>query len=148
MEGEVIHFEIPENKKVGSEMVVRTRQWGYGGNDVAGAYYQDTNFRVTAKNETTETGKGPMVVLYGPRDRHAAVGVYYYMWALGRMFSKELDKVTRVEKSKDGLIVVSARGKNAVWQNNGRWELEIEPNAAWMVARERLLRTTLRGWQT
>ena len=56
---------------------------------------------------------------------------------LGRMFSKELDKVTRVEKSKDGLIVVSARGKNAVWQNNGRWELEIEPNAAWMVRKVR-----------
>ena len=42
---EVIHFEIPENKKVGSEMVVRTRAWGYGGNDASGSYYQDTNFR-------------------------------------------------------------------------------------------------------
>ena len=83
-----------------------------------------------------------MVVLYGPRDRQATVGVYYYMWALGRMFSKELDKVTRVEKSKDGLIVVSARGRNPLYehdvnQGNGRWELEIEPAAAWMVRKAR-----------
>ena len=118
---------------VGSETVVRTRDWGYGGDDASGEYYQDTNFRATAKDEITETGKGPMVVLYRPRDRQATVGVYYYVWALGRMFSKELDKVTQVEKSKDGLLVVSARGRNAVWQNNGRWELEIEPDAAWMV---------------
>jgi hypothetical protein len=118
-------------------MVVRTRVWGYGGNDASGEYYQDTNFRVTAKNKTTETGKGPTVVLYGPRARQATVGVYYYMWALGRMFSKELDKVTRVEKSKDGLLVASALGKNAVWQNKGRWELEIEPEAAWMVRKAR-----------
>ena len=140
--GEVIHFEIPENQKAGSEMVVRTRDWGYGGNDASGLYFQDTNFRVTAKNETTETGKGPMVVLYGPRARHATIGVYDYMWALGRMFSKELDKVTRVERSKDGLIVVSARGRNPVYehdvnQGNGRWELDIEPAAAWMVRKAR-----------
>ena len=99
-------------------------------------YYEDTNFRATAKDGIIESGKGPIVVLYGPRDRQATVGVYYYMWALGRMFSKALDKVTRVEKSKDGLLVVSALGRNAS-QNNGRWELEIEPAAAWMVRKAR-----------
>lgn len=121
---------------VGSETVVRTRVWGYGGAGASGAYYEDTNFRATAKDGIVESGKGPLVLLYGPRDTEATVGVYYYMWGLGRMFSKALDKVTRVEKSKDGLLVVSALGRNA-YQDNGRWELEIEPAAAWMVRKAR-----------
>jgi hypothetical protein len=117
---EVIHPKRQKYTQVGSETAIRTRDWGYGGNDASGEYYQDTHFHVTPKDEVTEKGKGPMVVLYGPRHRQGAVGVRLYMWALGRMFSKELDKVTRVEKSKGGLLVVSARGRNAVWQNNGR----------------------------
>ena len=126
--GEVTDPEKQEYKLVGS-VTWRADQedWGHGGErSLSGEYYQDTNFDVTPKNEATEKGKGNMVVLYRPTDTHVTAK-YYYVWAMGRMFPNELDKVNRVEKSKEGLLVVSARGKNAVWQNNGRWNSRSSP---------------------
>ena len=66
---------------------------------------------------------------------------YIFLYRLGRFFSKDLVTVTRVEKSKDGLLVVSALGTDcqikAAPFSSGRWELEIEPTAAWIVRKAR-----------
>jgi hypothetical protein len=112
---------------------VRTNTWEYWGQDLSGRYFEDTLFDITPKDEATARYRMPTVVLYPPRDSRAAGPKCTWLWALGRFFSKELHEVTRVERSKDGLLVVSARGGNAVWRLNGRWELEIDPAAAWLV---------------
>lgn len=115
---------------------IRTRRWGYWGHDLSGHYYEDTLFEVTPKDEATVRAKGLKVCVHGPRDIGPTPSKYGFLWAFGRTFSKQLDKVTRVEQSKDGLLVVSALGRGH-GHTNGRWELDIDPDAAWMVRKAR-----------
>ena len=63
------------------------------------------------------------------------------LWSLGRFFSKNIDEVTLVKPSTNGRLTVSALGsKGKGW--TGRWELEIEPAAAWMVREARFYHET------
>lgn len=142
---EVIDYEKPKYQRPkrqlpdGDEtlrMSVRIREWGYWGFDLSGHHYEDTVIAVTAAGEVTETAKMHNSMLFGPRDEGPNAPKRVALWSLGRFFSNHVDKVTQVEESEDGRLVVSALGKKSEGQN-GRWELEIEPAAAWMVRKAR-----------
>jgi hypothetical protein len=142
----VIDYEKPKFQQAAAEgpenemfVNVRTKQWGYWGRDLRGNSYEDTGVVVNSAGEVSERGIIYSSTWYGPRDDGPVPPVRSVVWSLGRFFSPQLDKVTRVEKSADGRLVVSALGK----QNEkikGRWELEIEPAAAWMVRKARFYR--------
>lgn len=120
---------------------IRTKIWGYWGPDFSGDYFEDTNFDVSPNGKETEKGMQPIAVLYRPNDNRDNLSKYVFPYALGRLFSKDLKKITRVEKSKHGLLVVSALGSDArltqVPFSTGRWELEIDPAADWIVCKAR-----------
>jgi hypothetical protein len=122
------------NKPVG--FCVRTRKWGYWGNDLSGNHYEDTILRLTPGGEVSETGKMHNSSVFGPRDDGPLGPRWTFFWSLGRFFSKQIDRITSVEETMDGRIVVVASGKKGKSQN-GRWELEIEPAAGWMVRKAR-----------
>jgi hypothetical protein len=115
---------------------IRTRQWGYWGKDLSGNHYEDTVIAVAPTGEVTEKGKAYGSSVFGPNDVGPNAPKNIFLWSLGRFFSKHLNKVTQVKKSSDGRLSVSALGAQSEGYN-GRWELEIEPDAAWMVRRAR-----------
>ncbi len=115
---------------------IRTRQWGYWGDTLSGNHYGDTVIKVSSANEIVEIGEMHNSSLFGPNDAGPNVPKRTVLWSLGRLFSKRIDEITQVEKSDDGLITVSALGRKGEGQP-GRWELEIEPAAAWIVRKAR-----------
>lgn len=142
---EVISYQKPEYQPSARRdsdadetlrIAVRTRQWGYWGHDLSGNHYEDTVIAVTPAGQVTETGKMHNSSLFGPRDEGPLAPRRAFLWSLGRFFSKHLDQVTRVEESADGRLTVSALGRKGERQP-GRWELEIDPAAAWMVRKAR-----------
>lgn len=153
---EVIDYETPKYQRPGSprskqpeqlgrqgqdadetlRIAVRTRQWGYWGHDLSGNHYEDTVIAVTPAGEVTEAEKMYNSSLFGPRDNGPVAPRNAFFWSLGRFFSRHLDEVTRVETSEDGRLAISALGRKSDYQE-GRWELEIEPAAAWMVRKAR-----------
>jgi len=115
---------------------VRTKQWGYWGRVLSGNHYEDTVVRVTAEGEVSEIGKMHNSSLFGPRDDGPAAPRRVALWSMGRFFSSQILSVTNVEENDNGLLSVSATGVKSKGQN-GRWEFEIEPDAAWIVRRAR-----------
>jgi hypothetical protein len=115
---------------------IRTRQWGYWGNDLSGNHYEDTVLTLAPGGKVTETGKMHNSSVFGPRDDGPLGPKWTFFWSLGRFFSKQIDRITSVEETSAGRILVVASGKKGKNQN-GRWELEIEPAAAWMVRKAR-----------
>jgi len=117
-------------------LTVRTTEWGYWGPDFAGFHYEDTDVNVNPSGEAAEGGVSPGTSKFSTKDSGPTPPQQIVLWSMGRFFSRHLDKIAKVEKSKEGLLVVSASGK--MGQNTpGRWELEIEPDAAWMVRKAR-----------
>ncbi len=143
---EVIEYEKPkylEELVEGPEKVmridVRIKRWGYWGAELKGHYYEDRCVAVTPTGEVTERSTVYNTSLFGVRDEGPIPTKRIALWSLGRFFSKQLDKVTRVEKTAEGRLVLSATGKKDD-HDYGRWELEIEPAAAWMVRKARYYR--------
>jgi hypothetical protein len=67
-----------------------------------------------------------------------AAPTYYFeikrtLWTLGRGYSKHLTNVTKVEKQNDGLLHLVAEGTDISNRAGARWELTIDPQAAYMV---------------
>jgi len=123
--------EIDEKKT--RSISIKTKQWGYWGNDVSGTHYENTVLTLDPTGEVVEK-KEKLIdsMLFGPRAAGPIAPKRILLWSLGRFYSKQLDKVTRVEKSPGGRLMVSARGEQSPGYK-GRWDLEIEPAAAWMV---------------
>jgi hypothetical protein len=118
-------------------VAVRTKKWGYWGDEACGNHYVDTTLKVTPDGQVTQAGTMYNSSLFAPRDITPIADRSCFLWALGRFFSEHLDKVTEVtESSEDGRLHVSALG-NRYEGNDGKWELEIEPAAAWMVRKAR-----------
>ena len=115
---------------------MQTREWGYWGSDLSGTHLENTVLTVTPSGKVTEAGKSQDSFLYGPRDDATLANREKVLLSLGHFFSRQLDKITKVDKSTDGRIVVSALGRRSKTVS-GRWELEIEPDAAWMVRKAR-----------
>jgi hypothetical protein len=139
LEYEKPKFQMPENgRKISLNadgwrvQSIRTKQWGYWGEDVSGNLYEDTVVKISPENDVVETGKMHDSALFGPQDVGPNIPKHAKLWSLGRFYSKLVDEVTHVEESANGCITVSALGKRGEGQP-GRWELVIEPAAAWMV---------------
>ena len=115
---------------------LRKRQWGYWGADVSGNNYEDTTMKISPENEVVEIGKMHNSLLFGPRDAGPNAPKRAILWSSGRFLSQVIDEVTLVTKSASGRIAVSALGRKGEG-HPGRWELEIEPAAAWMVREAR-----------
>ena len=138
-------FQLPKEEDIGTISEegwlifdIRTRQWGYWGNDVSGHQYEDTIFKLSPEKELLEISKSYNRFLFGPDDAGPNVLKRTILWSLGRFFSKIIDEVTNVEKLNDGRIIVSAIGKKSKTESaSGRWELVIEPTAAWIVREAR-----------
>jgi len=115
---------------------LRRRQWGYWGSDASGMHCEDMSLKISPENEIVQIGTIYNSILFGPKDAGPNVAKRTVLWSLGRFFSQNIDEVTLVKPSTDGRLTVSALGsKGKGWP--GRWELEIEPAAAWMVREAR-----------
>lgn len=127
----------PSYDKDGSMLVsLRAKQWGYWGDDASGNQYEDTLVKVTPANEVTEYGKGYNTMLYGPGDVGPNLPKYTILWSLGRGYSKLVNQIISAQERADGLIMVTGVGnKGEDWP--GRWELEVDPSADWMVRHAR-----------
>ena len=113
---------------------LRTKHWDYCGEDSSGSYMVDTVMKISPENDVVETGKTRDASIWpatkGPGSNRRKV-----LWSLGRSLSRYIDEVTDVKEPANGRIAVSALGKRGSLR--GRWELEIEPAAAWMVRHAR-----------
>jgi len=144
---EIIEYEEPKFQKPERDrgslnadgwllVSIRTRQWGYWGEDLSGNHYEDTVMKISPENEVVEIGKMYNVSLFGPKDAGPNVPKRAVLWSLGRFYSRIIDEITFVTESTNGRITVSALGRKGDGEP-GRWELEIEPAAAWMVREAR-----------
>ena len=121
-------------------VAMRNKDWGYWGDDASGVHFEYASLKVTPDGKVTQVATIRDASLYEPTALQPIAAQYSFQWALGRFFSDRLDKITHVEQSADGRLHVSALG-NRRPADNGRWELEIEPAAAWMVRKARFYRT-------
>ena len=118
-----------ENMRV----LLKAKKWGYWGQDISGWNYEETVLTVSPSGEVVDTGRGKSrSLVFTPRDEDILSSQRVFLWSLGRFFSEHLDKVTKMEPSSDGRLFVSVIGRKGK-EKSGRWELEIEPAAAWMV---------------
>jgi hypothetical protein len=133
--------DVTDHEKTPGRKNIRTKTWGYWGQDLSGYYFEDTLFDANPEGKETQRGKWLHTSLWRPGDARINSSKYVFLYGLGRFFSKDLVKITRVAKRKDGLLVVSALGASSrgtiVPFSSGRWELEIEPAAAWIVRKAR-----------
>ncbi len=118
---------------------IRKKQWGYWGEDVSGNHYEDTTIKISPENEVVEIGKMYNSSICAPRDEGPNLPKRAVLWSLGRFYSRIIDEISLVKESTNGRITVSALGRKGEGEP-GRWELEIEPAAAWMVREARFYR--------
>lgn len=117
-------------------VALRTKEWGYWGDEACGTHFGDATLKVTPDGQVTEAGAIFNSSLYPPRDISPVAALSSFQWALGRFFSDRIDKIMHVEKKSDGRLHASAIG--SMYKGSiGKWELEIEPDAAWMVRKAR-----------
>lgn len=143
LEYEKPKFQMPDNNREISLNAdgwrlqsVRTKKWGYWGDDVSGNYYEDTVLKISPGGEVAEVGKMHNTSLFGPRDVGPNIPKRVILWSLGRFYSKLINEITEVKELPNGRIIASALGKKGDGQP-GRWELEIDPAAAWLVREAR-----------
>lgn len=100
----------------------------------------DTFYSVTPAHEVTQTFQSTILSRCAPDASTLVLPLRRVFWSLGRGFGEFLDEVTRVERSADGLIKVAATG---VFDRGdpGRWELEIDPRASYIVRAARFYAT-------
>lgn len=120
---------------------VRTKEWGYWGQEASGVHQVDLTLKIGPDSSRIEVGTVYNSMLFTPTDLSLIATPRVFQWGLGRFFAARLQRVTEVMQTGDGRVRVSAHGelyKGA----NGRWELEIEPAAAWMVRRAKFFPDT------
>lgn len=112
---------------------VKTRQWGYWGSDLSGMHDETTHVVISHDGKLTEAKKKSFnSLVFGPRDEGPNLIKDQFLLGLGRFYSKKIDQILEVKKVDDEKLFVVAKGKKSE-QFLGRWELLIDPNAAWMV---------------
>lgn len=62
------------------------------------------------------------------------------IWSLGRGYSEYITEITNATRQENGLVSVTAEGKDEGFRPGARWELVIDPEAAYMVREARLYR--------
>jgi len=125
-------------------VTVLLREWGYWGDEASGKHYVEACLAIAPDGKATRVGTMYNSDLSAPRSISPIGALHAFQWALGRFFSERLDKITSVERTPAGRLRVSASG-NEYEGSNAKWELEIEPSAAWMVRRARFYSGTPPG---
>ncbi len=136
---EIVDWTKPKYHKIDGmgdgpmKFSLRSKQWGYWRHDLSGQLFEDSVVRVTPGNKVNDDWQMFKAKWYKPGDESPTGPRRAILWSLGRFFlASRLEKVTSVEESADGRLVVFASGTK--WKNQtGRWEFEIDPAAAWMV---------------
>jgi len=134
---EIPKFDGPPDKRL--TKIIRTKEWGYWGHDLCGTHVDDTIVEVSPGGKEKPTGGFSDSFLYPPRANGPLAPRQELVLSLGRFYSQMISKVTRVERKEGGRLAVSALG-NLEQNKKGRWELEIDPAAAWMVRKARFCR--------
>ena len=62
------------------------------------------------------------------------------LWSLGRGYSEHITAITNVKPRDDGLLLVTAEGTDVSNRPGARWEMVIDPKAAYMVRQAELYR--------
>jgi hypothetical protein len=62
------------------------------------------------------------------------------LWSIGRGYAEHLAQITRVTPLDNGLLSVTAEGTDVSYRPGARWELVIDPDAAYMVRDAKLYR--------
>ncbi|MDB5337799.1 MAG: hypothetical protein JWN70_3418 [Planctomycetaceae bacterium] len=112
--------------------IIRNKEWGYWGSDLSGRHYEDRVFMLSAGGKMTEIGTMYNSSLFGPKEMNLLRKVV--LLSLGRFFSEHIDKIKQEEKGPDQRISIDALGSKDEGLS-GRWRLELDPAAAWMVRR-------------
>ena len=60
------------------------------------------------------------------------------LWSLGRGYAKYITNITRIDQVEDGLISLIAEGIDINHREGAKWELAIDPAAAFMVRSARM----------
>ena len=60
------------------------------------------------------------------------------LWSLGRGYSEHITQITNVTQRENGLLSVTAEGTDAANRPGAKWELLIDPDAAYMVREAKL----------
>jgi hypothetical protein len=128
--------EQSEERQTARSATIRTKQWGYWGNDVCGLNEEYTVYDVDPTGKVTEKSRIYDSRLWHPTAAGPIAQERVLLWSMGRLFSRQIEQVTRAEKLADGHMLVSARGEQSPGYK-GRWELDIDPAAAWMVRKAR-----------
>jgi hypothetical protein len=113
---------------------MRMSDWGYWGGQASGDHHVDATLEILPDGRARKVGAIYDTSLYSPQDLSPIAALRAFQWGCGRFFSDRLVKITQIEQSADGLLRVLALG-NRYEGDDGTWELEIEPDAAWMVRR-------------
>jgi hypothetical protein len=62
------------------------------------------------------------------------------LWSIGRGYAEHLAQITRVAPLDNGLLSVTAEGTDVSYRPGARWELAVDPDAAYMVRDAKLYR--------
>ncbi len=80
------------------------------------------------------------IVLYHPDDSALTLPYKQILWTLGRGYTKFINEVTELAMQEDGTIHFKANGTGLGASINGRWEITVDPSAAYMVRSAKFFR--------
>lgn len=94
----------------------------------------DTFYSVTPAHEVKQTFQSTILSRCAPEASTLVLPLRRTLWSLGRGYADFLEEVTAVEQLADGLVKISATG---IFDRGdpGRWELEVDPKASYLVRR-------------
>jgi hypothetical protein len=117
-------------------VAIRGKTWGYWGRDLSGLHYDDPTVEVGPGGVEKPFGRLSDSIIYPPKAAGPLAPRWELLLSLGRFYSPLISKISRVEKTDGGHLTVSAQG-SLDQKEKGRWELQIDPAAAWMVRKAR-----------
>ena len=118
---------------------IRSKEWWSWGDDISGHQLIDTMRTISPENEMAVIGTMYNSSLWSPRSIDYNMPKHTVLWSLGRFYSTLIHEISSVEKLPDGRLLVSATGVK-YGTEPGRWDLVIEPDAAWIVREARFYR--------
>ena len=100
-----------------------------------------------------EPGKAPepednmisgQVLINNTKPDYFIVSKIRYLWSIGRYYSKYIDKIVEVSTDNNGILIVTAVGQGTS-KIQGRWELQINSAAMYMVQEAKFTRFDSEG---
>ncbi len=85
--------------------------------------------------------EGPqIIVLYHSDDPALTLPYKQILWSLGRGYTKFINEVTELAMQEDGTTHFKANGTGLGASRNGRWEITVDPSAAYLVRSAKFFR--------